>query len=75
MAQPRRIYLDSLLRPAISGMPPRLSKRQQRELEELEALGGSSNVDDIDHSEEEETAKPAVAGFAAVRRYLPPFHS
>ncbi|PBK72182.1 DUF654-domain-containing protein [Armillaria solidipes] len=47
-------------------MPPRLSKRQQRELEELEALGGSSNVDDAEHGEEEETAKPAVAGFAAL---------
>ncbi|KAK0205865.1 transcriptional repressor TCF25-domain-containing protein [Desarmillaria ectypa] len=47
-------------------MPPRLSKRQQRELEELEALGGSSKVDDVEHSEEEETAKPSVTGFAAL---------
>ncbi|KAK0455688.1 transcriptional repressor TCF25-domain-containing protein [Desarmillaria tabescens] len=47
-------------------MPPRLSKRQQRELEELEALGGSSKTDNFEYSEEEETAKPTVAGFAAL---------
>ncbi|KAK0231553.1 transcriptional repressor TCF25-domain-containing protein [Armillaria fumosa] len=47
-------------------MPPRLNKRQQRELEELETLGVSSKFDDISHSEEEETTKPGVAGFAAL---------
>lgn len=48
-------------------MPPRLNKRQQRELEELEALGKPPQ--DIEISSEEETAiappKPA-GGFAAV---------
>ncbi|KAJ7683568.1 transcriptional repressor TCF25-domain-containing protein [Mycena rosella] len=51
-------------------MPPRLNKRQQRELEELEALGGPSKPQDS--SSDEESSKPAAKaqskpGFAAVR--------
>ncbi|KAJ7032828.1 transcriptional repressor TCF25-domain-containing protein [Mycena alexandri] len=49
-------------------MPPRLNKRQQRELEELEALGGPSKPHDS--SSEEESRPPARAqanaGFAAL---------
>ncbi|KAJ7740604.1 transcriptional repressor TCF25-domain-containing protein [Mycena metata] len=49
-------------------MPPRLNKRQQRELEELEALGGPSKPQDS--SSEEESRPPARAqanpGFAAL---------
>lgn len=49
-------------------MPPRLNKRQQRELEELEALGKDSNVEELYNEEEAEIlpVKPA-GGFAAVR--------
>lgn len=52
-------------------MPPRLSKRQQRELEELEALQKpTENDDNIPLNEEAEDVpvktKPA-AGFSAVR--------
>ena len=50
-------------------MPPRLNKRQQRELEELEALGGPSHEAAI--SSDEELAKLSIQshagpGFAAV---------
>ncbi|KAJ7775719.1 transcriptional repressor TCF25-domain-containing protein [Mycena maculata] len=48
-------------------MPPRLNKRQQRELEELEALGGPSKPQDS--SSDEESGKPAAKGkpgFAAL---------
>ncbi|KAJ6544301.1 transcriptional repressor TCF25-domain-containing protein [Mycena capillaripes] len=50
-------------------MPPRLNKRQQRELEELEALGGPSKPQDS--SSDEESSKPpartqAKPGFAAL---------
>jgi hypothetical protein len=54
-------------------MPPRLSKRQQRELDELASLGQSSQqTRDLEESDEGEdaavkleTSKPAL-GFAAV---------
>ncbi|KAJ6579610.1 transcriptional repressor TCF25-domain-containing protein [Mycena vulgaris] len=50
-------------------MPPRLNKRQQRELEELEALGGPSKPQESS-SEEESNQPPAKAqskpGFAAL---------
>lgn len=49
-------------------MPPRLNKRQQRELEELEALGGSSNAH-IQNSSEDEAPmniKPGTASFSNV---------
>ncbi|KAJ7124524.1 transcriptional repressor TCF25-domain-containing protein [Mycena epipterygia] len=50
-------------------MPPRLNKRQQRELEELEALGGPSKPQDSS-SDEESSRPPAKAqgkpGFAAL---------
>ncbi|KZP07253.1 DUF654-domain-containing protein [Athelia psychrophila] len=48
-------------------MPPRLNKRQQRELEELEALGKASNVEEPSSEEEAEIipVKPA-GGFAAL---------
>ncbi|KAF7331094.1 hypothetical protein MVEN_02449700 [Mycena venus] len=50
-------------------MPPRLNKRQQRELEELEALGGPSKP--RDSSSDEESSKPLTRpptnpGFAAL---------
>ncbi|KAJ7039442.1 transcriptional repressor TCF25-domain-containing protein [Mycena alexandri] len=50
-------------------MPPRLNKRQQRELEELEALGGPFKPQES--SSEEESSRPparaqANAGFAAL---------
>jgi hypothetical protein len=51
-------------------MPPRLNKRQQRELEELEALGSAPNPQEDGASAEEEDDAPAPAvagGFAAVR--------
>ncbi|EAU82353.2 cytoplasmic protein [Coprinopsis cinerea okayama7 len=50
-------------------MSRRLNKRQQRELEELQALGGSPGLDqDAAESEEEPVARPqkAAAGFAAL---------
>jgi hypothetical protein len=53
-------------------MPPRLSKRQQRELEELEALGGKAegSADDVELDEAPAIQSPkAPGGFAAVRRY------
>ncbi|KAJ7174569.1 transcriptional repressor TCF25-domain-containing protein [Mycena filopes] len=50
-------------------MPPRLNKRQQRELEELEALGGPSKPQESS-SEDESSPSPARAqakpGFAAL---------
>lgn len=48
-------------------MPPRLNKRQQRELEELEALGKAPAAEET--SSEEEVSAPAPStssGFAAV---------
>jgi hypothetical protein len=52
-------------------MPPRLNKRQQRELEELEALGSAPNPQEEGASaegEEDDAPAPAAAGgFAAVR--------
>lgn len=49
-------------------MPPRLNKRQQRELEELETLGKASNEVDISSDDESVNAptKAAGGGFAAV---------
>ena len=51
-------------------MPPRLNKRQQRELEELEALGGKAedSADDVELDEAPAIQPPkAPGGFAAVR--------
>ena len=52
-------------------MPPRLSKRQQRELEELEALEGLTKHQPASEDEaDEEAPSPQAAqksGFAAVR--------
>jgi hypothetical protein len=48
-------------------MPPRLSKRQQREQEELQTLGGS--VDAAISSDDDKTSVPlkvSGAGFSAV---------
>ncbi|KZT23178.1 DUF654-domain-containing protein [Neolentinus lepideus HHB14362 ss-1] len=39
-------------------MPPRLNKRQQRELEELSALGGTANVEEDASSEDGVKAQP-----------------
>ncbi|KAJ7235300.1 transcriptional repressor TCF25-domain-containing protein [Mycena haematopus] len=50
-------------------MPPRLNKRQQRELEELEALGGPYKLDDSPNDEESNvppTRTQTNAGFAAL---------
>ncbi|KAG5645371.1 hypothetical protein DXG03_006324 [Asterophora parasitica] len=44
-------------------MPPRLNKRQQRELEELEALGGPSKAE-VSSEEELPAPKPAKASFS-----------
>ncbi|KAJ2915984.1 hypothetical protein MD484_g4437, partial [Candolleomyces efflorescens] len=41
-------------------MPPRLNKRQQRELEELEALGGKPGVEVHDESESDQEPAPKV---------------
>lgn len=54
-------------------MPPRLNKRQQRELEELEALrlGKQSQGLDLSNEEEEEPTssnRRGGAGFSNVRR-------
>lgn len=54
-------------------MPPRLNKRQQRELEELEALrlGKQSQGLDLSNEEEEELTssnRRGGAGFSNVRR-------
>jgi hypothetical protein len=51
----------------ISSMAPRLSKRQQRELEELEALGGPSNIQVSSGDEAPIVAKLGLAGFSSVR--------
>lgn len=51
-------------------MPPRLSKRQQRELEELEALQVSPVAEESladEESEEDVSERPTTSGFAAVR--------
>jgi hypothetical protein len=52
-------------------MPPRLNKRQQRELEELNALGGSGGVSPVDTVSEDDAPAQAHAqsAFAAVRVY------
>ena len=54
-------------------MPPRLSKRQQRELEELQQLEGGQvageDPEDVHEGEEEETGKstaPAASKFDLV---------
>ncbi|KAJ7476899.1 transcriptional repressor TCF25-domain-containing protein [Mycena galericulata] len=47
-------------------MPPRLNKRQQRELEELEALGGPSNLQDSSSDDESSKSPAAKPGFAAL---------
>jgi hypothetical protein len=47
-------------------MPPRLNKRQQRELEELEALGGPSNAQVSSEDEAPIVNKPGVASFSNV---------
>lgn len=46
-------------------MPPRLNKRQQRELEELEALGGSSKQE-VSSEDEQPIARGTVGGFSNV---------
>lgn len=52
-------------------MPPRLNKRQQRELEELEALGGGLSGGrtpvDTDSEEDAPQAVKVQSAFAAVR--------
>ena len=53
-------------------MPPRLNKRQQRELEELEALNLGKKSQGLDLSSEEEEAQTSLAirrggGFSNVR--------
>ncbi|THH13849.1 hypothetical protein EW146_g6417 [Bondarzewia mesenterica] len=50
-------------------MPPRSSKRQQREQEELLALGGSVGLEQS--SGEEDHQVPAKSGFAALNQLLP----
>ncbi|KAJ7165632.1 transcriptional repressor TCF25-domain-containing protein [Mycena crocata] len=47
-------------------MPPRLNKRQQRELEELEALGGPSKMQDSSSDEELAEKAQAKPGFATL---------
>ena len=48
-------------------MPPRLNKRQQRELEELEALSGPSNVAHVSSEDEAPMVSiPGVANFSNV---------
>lgn len=47
-------------------MPPRLNKRQQRELEELEALGGPSNAPFSGEDEAPMVSKVGVANFSNV---------
>jgi len=55
-------------------MPPRLNKRQQRELEELEALGGPSNAQVSSEDEALVVNKPGVAAaFSSVRSFLQSF--
>lgn len=50
-------------------MPPRLNKRQQRELEELEALKKAEAVHDSEDDDDEPMPSTSKAtGFAAVRR-------
>ena len=60
-------------------MPPRLNKRQQRELEELEALGGGLSGGrtpvDTDSEEDAPQAAKAQSAFAAVRIQLESFNS
>jgi hypothetical protein len=59
-----------------SSMPPRLNKRQQRELEELEALGGQPEQASSDAELADDPIpipKAAAGGFAAVRT-VPPFY-
>lgn len=50
-------------------MPPRLNKRQQRELEELEALGGRSDPDVSSDDETPVITKSSTAGFSSVSDY------
>lgn len=45
-------------------MPPRLNKRQQRELEELEALGGQSNLPGSESTDDEVPAVKNKGVFA-----------
>jgi len=55
-------------------MPPRLNKRQQRELEELEALKFAKPTESVEESSEDDEvpgpSKPRVGGFANVGSYL-----
>lgn len=56
-------------------MPPRLNKRQQRELEELEALKSGKQSQGLDLSSEEEeeptsTIRRGGSGFSNVRYQL-----
>lgn len=46
-------------------MPPRLSKRQQRQQEELNLAAGDDN--EASSAEESLAVRPAVSAFAAVR--------
>jgi hypothetical protein len=53
----------------VESMPPRLNKRQQRELEELEALKAADAVSGDDEPVAQpaaSTSKPKPTGFAAV---------
>ncbi|KAJ7705831.1 transcriptional repressor TCF25-domain-containing protein [Mycena olivaceomarginata] len=57
-------------------MPPRLNKRQQRELEELEALGGPSQPQDSSNDEESSklpTRAPPESWIRCGARYTPLF--
>ena len=58
-------------------MPPRLNKRQQRELEELEALGkGSPEVNISSEDESTNIAAPSTGGgFAAVSTLVNPLEA
>jgi hypothetical protein len=47
-------------------MPPRLNKRQQRELEELEALGGPSDPENSSEDDVPIITKKPTAGFSNV---------
>jgi hypothetical protein len=51
---------------SILTMPPRLNKRQQRELEELEALGGPSHTPVSSEDDAPMVSKPIAAGFSNV---------
>jgi len=50
-------------------MPPRLNKRQQRELEELEALGSSSKITEVSSGEDDEP-RQGRGGFSTVNFWI-----